>query len=81
MLVQMFFIYLGLPALGVVLDPFACAALPIGPNTSAYQAEYFRAAMLSVPDGQMQAARSMGMGRPQALRRVCRSGPTRRSWS
>lgn len=79
MLVQMFFIYLGLPEVGIVLDPFPCAVIAIGLNTSAYQAEYFRAALLSVPQGQMQAARAMGMGRtqalvniilPQALRRV-----------
>lgn len=79
MLVQMFFIYLGLPELGIVLDPFTSAVVAIGLNTSAYQAEYFRAALLSVPPGQMQAARAIGMKRtqalihivlPQALRRV-----------
>ncbi|MBB4285721.1 amino acid ABC transporter permease [Roseospira goensis] len=79
MLVQMFFIYLGLPEVGIVLDPFTSAVVAIGLNTSAYQAEYFRAALLSVPQGQMQAARAMGMGQtqalihvilPQALRRV-----------
>ncbi|WP_119460697.1 amino acid ABC transporter permease [Rhodospirillaceae bacterium SYSU D60014] len=79
MLVQMFFIYLGLPEIGIVFDPFTAAVVAIGLNTSAYQAEYFRGALLSVPSGQMAAAQAMGMSRmqaliqivlPQALRRV-----------
>ena len=79
MLVQMLFIYLGLPEVGIVLNPFAAAALAIGLNTSAYQAEYFRGSIRSIPQGQMSAARAMGMTEfqalttiilPQALRRV-----------
>lgn len=79
MLVQMFFIYLGLPEIGITLGPFAAAATAIGLNTSAYQAEYFRGAIQSIPQGQMTAARAMGMSTvqgltvivlPQALRRV-----------
>ncbi|MFC4352053.1 amino acid ABC transporter permease [Fodinicurvata halophila] len=79
MLVQMLFIYLGLPEVGIVFDPFTAAVIAIGLNTSAYQAEYFRGAIRSIPRGQMQAARAMGMTSlqglrwivlPQALRRV-----------
>jgi len=79
MLVQMLFIYLGLPEVGIVFDPFTAAVIAIGLNTSAYQAEYFRGAIRSIPRGQMQAARAMGMSQfqglrwiilPQALRRV-----------
>ena len=79
MLVQMFFIYLGLPEVGIVFDPFTAAVIAIGLNTAAYQAEYFRGAIQSIPAGQMTAARSMGMSEfqglwnivlPQALRRV-----------
>ncbi|WP_026988594.1 amino acid ABC transporter permease [Fodinicurvata fenggangensis] len=79
MLVQMLFIYLGLPEVGIVFDPFTAAVIAIGLNTSAYQAEYFRGAIRSIPRGQMQAARAMGMTPlqglrwivlPQALRRV-----------
>ncbi len=53
--------------------------LTLGLNSSAYQAEYFRGAILSVGEGQMLAAQSLGMSRlsgiyhvvlPQALRRV-----------
>ncbi len=79
MLVQMLFIYLGLPEIGIVFDPFTAAVIAIGLNTSAYQAEYFRGAIRSIPRGQLQAARAMGMSQfqgsrwiilPQALRRV-----------
>ena len=79
MLVQMLFIYLGLPEIGITLDPFTSAVVAIGLNTSAYQAEYFRGAIQSIPQGQMNAARAMGMSDleglryvvlPQALRRV-----------
>ncbi|GGY09632.1 amino acid ABC transporter permease [Litchfieldella qijiaojingensis] len=70
MLVQLFFIYLGLPEIGIVLDPFSAAALAIGLNTAAYQAEYFRGAIQSLPSGQMVAARAMGMSRFQALRDI-----------
>lgn len=79
MLVQLFFIYLGLPEIGIVLDPFTAAVAAIGLNSAAYQAEYFRGAIRSIPRGQMAAARAMGMTPfqsvrwimlPQALRRV-----------
>ncbi len=65
MLVQMLFIYLGLPEIGIVLDPMPAAILAIGLNTAAYQAEYIRGAVRSVPGGQMAAARALGMGRFQ----------------
>lgn len=68
MLVQLLFIYLGLPDLGIVLDPFSAAVIAIGFNSAAYQAEYFRGAIQSLPSGQMVAARSMGLSRFQALR-------------
>lgn len=79
MLVQMFFIYLGLPEIGIVFGPFTAAVIAIGLNTAAYQAEYFRGAIRSIPTGQMAAAQAMGMSSlqglrwivlPQALRRV-----------
>lgn len=79
MLVQMLFIYLGLPEIGITFGPFTAAVIAIGLNTAAYQAEYFRGAIQSIPSGQMSAARAMGMSPlqglrwivlPQALRRV-----------
>lgn len=79
MLVQMFFIYLGLPQVGIVFDAFTSAVIAITLNSAAYQAEYFRGSVLSIPQGQLVAARACGMSQwqairyivlPQALRRV-----------
>lgn len=67
-LVQLFLVYYGLPSLGVRLEPFVAGVLALGLNTSAYQAEYFRGAIQSLPAGQMLAARSIGMTRLTALR-------------
>ena len=77
LLVQLFIIYYGLPDLGILLNPLLAAGIALGINTSAYQAEYFRGAIQSVSEGQMTAARSIGMSKfgaiksiilPQALR-------------
>ncbi len=79
LLVQLFMVYYGLPSWGIVLSPFASSVLALGLNTAAYQAEYFRGAIQSIPQGQMLAARALGMSRwlavrsiilPQALRLV-----------
>jgi len=69
-LVQLFLVYYGLPSAGVKLGPFVAGVLALGLNTSAYQAEYFRGAIQSLPAGQMLAARSLGMDRLTALRWV-----------
>ncbi|MCO7216921.1 amino acid ABC transporter permease [Halomonas sp. OfavH-34-E] len=70
MLVQMFFIYLGLPHVGIVFDAFTSAVIAITLNSAAYQAEYFRGSILSVPSGQLTAARACGMIKWQAIRHV-----------
>jgi polar amino acid transport system permease protein len=74
LLVQLLLIYFGLPPylrpLGIRLTPFAAAALALGLNSAAYQAEYFRGAIQSIRAGQMQAARSIGMSKVQAIRHV-----------
>jgi len=67
MLVQLFIIYYALPQVGISLEAFLAAVVGLGMNSAAYQAEYFRGAILSVPSGQMEAAASMGMGRWQAV--------------
>lgn len=69
-LIQMFIIYLGLPDLGIVLRPIIAASISIALNTAAYQAEYFRGAILSVEIGQMTAARSLGMDKFNAIRKI-----------
>lgn len=70
LLLQLYFIYYGLPNIGVKLDPFAAALLGLGLNYAAYEAENYRAGILSIPRSQMEAALALGMTRLQALRHI-----------
>jgi polar amino acid transport system permease protein len=70
LLLQLFFIYYGLPPLGLTLDPFTAAVLGLGLNYSAYLAEIIRGAIESIDAGQMEAAKSIGMTYWQAMRRI-----------
>ncbi len=70
LLIQMLFIYYGLANLGIKLDAWVAGILSLGLNYAAYEAENYRAGLLSVPRGQMEAARALGMTRRQALRHV-----------
>jgi polar amino acid transport system substrate-binding protein len=69
-LMQLFVIFYLLPYVGVRLDPFWAGVLGLAINYSAYEAENYRAGLLAVPRGQMEAALALGMGTPTALRRV-----------
>jgi polar amino acid transport system permease protein len=53
-----------------VITPLVAALLGLGLNEGAYMAEIVRAGFLSVPEGQTEAAQSLGMGRLQILRLV-----------
>jgi polar amino acid transport system substrate-binding protein len=70
LLMQLFFIYFILPGWGIRLDPFWAGVLGLSINYSAYEAENYRAGLLAVPHGQMEAALSLGMTRWVALRRI-----------
>lgn len=67
LLVQIFMIYYGLPDLGLNIDRMPAAWIALGLNSGAYQAEYFRGALLAVSEGQMIAARAAGMTKFQAI--------------
>ena len=71
LLLQLFVIYYVLPHLtGVSLPEFWAGVLGLAINYSAYEAENYRAGLLAIPRGQMEAALSLGMSTPTALRRV-----------
>ncbi|QJB57233.1 amino acid ABC transporter permease [Pseudodesulfovibrio sp. zrk46] len=70
LLLQLFFIYYGLPAIGITLKPIPAALIGLGLNYSAYLAEIIRSGILSIDHGQMEAAEAMGMSYWQAMRRV-----------
>ncbi len=70
LLIQIFIIYFGLPSIGIYLSPIVSGILAVGLNSAAYQAEIIRGGIQSVPKGQLEAARSMGMSYKQSMRRV-----------
>lgn len=70
LLVQLFVVFYGLPSLGLVVDPWPSAVIALSLNVGGYAAEVIRAAILSVPAGQWEAAYTVGMGRTRTLTRV-----------
>lgn len=70
LLVQLFVIFYGLPSVGLVIDPWPSAVAAFSINVGGYAAEVIRAAILSVPKGQWEAAYMIGMSRRLALRRI-----------
>lgn len=70
LLVQLFIIFYAFPSLGVVIDPFPSAVIAFSLNVGGYASEVVRAAILSIPRGQWEAAETIGYGRALALRRV-----------
>lgn len=70
LLVMLFIIYFGLSQFGLNLDPFSSAVLGLGLRSAAYQAQIYRSAINSIPDGQMISALSIGMSKLKALRYI-----------
>jgi polar amino acid transport system substrate-binding protein len=69
-LLLIFFLYYGLPTVGVKLNAMTAAILGFGLNYAAYEAEIYRAGIASIPVGQWEAAASLGMGRRLTFRRI-----------
>jgi cystine transport system permease protein len=70
LLVQLFIIFYGLPTIGIIIDPFPSAVIGFSLNVGAYASEIIRAAIVSIPKGQWEAAYSIGMSYPLALKRI-----------
>jgi His/Glu/Gln/Arg/opine family amino acid ABC transporter permease subunit len=70
LLLQLFIIFYGLPSLGIVLDPWPSAIVAFSLNVGGYAAETIRAAILSVPKGQWEAAATVGLSRGATLRQI-----------
>ncbi len=69
-LVQLFIVFYGLPNLGILLDPFPAAVIVFSVNEGAYASETIRAALESVPVGQIEAGYCVGMSWLQIMRRI-----------
>ncbi len=69
-IVQLFFIFFGLPSLGVRLTEWQAALLAMVINLGAYSTEIIRAGIQAIPKGQLEAAAALAMSRAEAFRHV-----------
>lgn len=76
LLLQILFIYFALPTIleayqiDMVLDSFSAGVLALSLNSAAYLAEIYRAGILSIPKGQTEAARALGLSRHQTMYKI-----------
>ncbi|NML30037.1 amino acid ABC transporter permease [Paraburkholderia antibiotica] len=69
-LLQLFFVFFGLPSLGIHIDEVQAAILAMTVNLGAYAIEIVRAGIDSIPRGQLQAAQALGLHGRQIFRHV-----------
>jgi len=69
-LIQLFLLYFGGPQVGINLDAFEAGVVGLGVNIGAYMTETMRGAIIAVDKGQTEAARTLGLSRFQAFRKV-----------
>jgi polar amino acid transport system permease protein len=67
LIVVLFLIFYGLPAIGIRLDPLIASIIGLGLISSAYQSQIFRGAISSISKGQLDAAYSIGMNKIQTF--------------
>lgn len=70
LLLQLFLIYFGLVQIGIDLPAFVAGVVGLGLHFAVYNSELIQASILAVDRGQMEAARTLGLSRGQALRKV-----------
>jgi len=70
LLVQVFFLYHGLPHLGITLPVFLVGVLGVGTYHGAYISEVIRAGIQAIPRGQLEAAYSQGFSFWRAMRYI-----------
>lgn len=70
LLIQLFFLYYGLPKIGIKLDGFSCGVIGLTFLGGSYMAEALRAGLQSVAQGQIDSARSVGLNAVQVFQYV-----------
>jgi polar amino acid transport system permease protein len=70
LIVQILFIFLALPAAGIVVPPLPTGIIALSFNYGAYLTEVFRAGIQAVPNGQVEAARALGLPEREVMRKV-----------
>lgn len=79
-IVQLFFIFFGLPAMGVKLSPALASVIAMTLNLGAYGTEILRAGIQAAPRGQWEAAYSLALGPVQTFTRVILPPAFQRIW-
>ncbi|MFD0667189.1 amino acid ABC transporter permease [Ramlibacter sp. MAHUQ-53] len=79
-IVQLFFVFFGLPAAGVRLSPEAASVIAMMINLGAYATEIVRAGLAATPRGQVEAAVSLALTRTQVFLRVVLPPALRKVW-
>ena len=79
-IVQLFFVFFGLPAAGVRLSPEAASIIAMVVNLGAYATEIIRAGIDATPRGQIEAALSLALSRAQVFMRVVLPPALRKVW-
>ena len=79
-IVQLFFLFFGLPQLGVKLSPEVASVLAMVVNLGAYAAEIVRAGIATTPKGQIEAAQSLALTEMQVFTRVVLPPSLKRVW-
>ena len=69
-LVQLLFLYFGLPVIGIAMPGWLTALVGLGLNYAAYESQVYRASLEAIPTGQWEAAYSLGMSPVLAFRRI-----------
>ncbi len=69
-LIQLFILYFGGPQIGIQLDAFEAGVIGLGINAGAYMTETIRGAIISIDNGQREAARTLGLSQWQAVYRI-----------
>ncbi len=70
LLAQLYFLYFGLPLLGVTMPEIAVGVLALSLNSGAYVSEIIRSGIMGIPAGQLEASASAGMSYSQQMRLV-----------
>lgn len=79
-IVQLFFIFFGLPALGLRMDAVDASILAMVVNLGAYGTEIVRAGLIATPRGQIEAGASLGLSKPQIFWYVVLAPSLARIW-
>jgi len=79
LLLLLFILYFGLPSVGIVFTPFVASVLGFILCNSAYNSEYVRGSIISVKEGQLIAAKALGMTKNQAIINIVLPQALRRS--